>query len=258
MATKIAIHNSMGELDRGVTDNISFPIDDSLTTGVDWGKLLALKCDGTSAKWDGYDTAAEGVTFVLADNTDDNLIPVSVAYDTSKKDQYGTLATRIADALKFYPIGLYQESKGLVRTKDVFLDVYDDTNPNVGIYNAIKQTLTGTVEVGSGTKNVITGTLTTFDTEVAVGDYIAVGGYVEQVLTVDSATQITLRTDLPAAVSSSAVAYKDSMIGKPLYCSTSGNFTHIYPASGNVIVIGEILSSRKVRIYLYNLIGTYK
>lgn len=258
MATKLGVHNAMGELDRGVTDNISFPIDDALTTGVKWGKLLALKFNGTSAKWDGYDTAGEGVTFVLADNTDDSLIPVGVAYDTSKKDMYASLSTRLSEDLKFYPIGTNQENEGLVRTKDVLLDVYDDTNPNVGIYNAVRQALAGTVVIASGSLDTITGTSTSFDTEVAVGDYIYVGGYVEQVLTVDSATQITLRTDVPAAVTAGAAAYKESLIGKPLYATTSGNYTTIYPASGNVWVVGEITGSRKIRFYLYNLVGQYK
>ena len=259
MATKIGVKSSMGELDRGVTDGISFPVDDTLTSGITWGKILALKTNGLSAKWNDYlDNAGIGVTLIYADNTSDSLFPVSVAYDTSRKDMYGDLATQLADSVVFYPIGTKQENKGLVRTKDVYLDVYDDTDQDLGIYNAVKQTLTGTVEVAGGTLDTVDGTNTTFDTELVAGDYIEVEGQVEQVLTVDSAVKLTLRTDLASAVAAGKTAYKDSMLDKPLYLSTSGDFTHIYPATGNVWIVGEIVTSKMVRIYLYNLVGQYK
>lgn len=260
MAIKVGVKSSMGELDRGISDGISFPIDDTLTGGAEWGKLLALKTNGTSAKWQEYmGNGGEGVTFVLADNTDDSLLPVSVVYDTSRKDKYGSLTDQLAtDDLRAYPIGVHQENKGLVRTKDVYLDVYDDTNADAGVYNAIKQELTGTVEVAGATLNTVDGTATSFDTELVAGDYIVIGTEVAQILSVDSATQLTLVADMDALVTAGTTAYKDSMLQKPLYASTNGNFTHIIPTSGRVKVVGEIVTSKLVRIYLYGILGEYK
>lgn len=246
MAIKIGVKYSMAETDRMVTYPIAYPVDDNNTNNrIAWGKLVTLKMDGTSAKT--YGTANKP-TWILADNTYADRPAMAVIYDTSLKNQF-TNGLNVDDELFMYAKGYNHETNGLVPLQDVFLEVFDDTDPNAGVYNAVKKALAGTVTFSAGSVKVV-GTATAFTTDLSVGEYVVVGTEVIQVKSIESDTAFTVVEAFENAASGATI-YKDSMIGKPLYLSTDGDFTEIKPTTGKIQIIGEIMGSQSIRIYLY-------
>lgn len=245
MAIKKRIKAQNSEYDRGKAYTVAFPVDDAQTSGIEWTKLVTIKGDGTS---DGlYEfTSGTGPTLIPASNADETTPAMGIIYDTSLKNLYGGLD--LDDSLYYYPIDLADthENKPLHLVKNIVVECYDDTDIDTLVYNTVKTALTGTVAVNGTT---VTGTTTSFDTEVEAGDYIQVGTEVRQVSTVGSATSITVNEEFETT-STGATAYLAPDIDKPVYLSTAGDFTKLKPATGRVQIVGYIRDGKHVEIMI--------
>jgi hypothetical protein len=249
MAWKKRIRDSFSELKRGVSYPKGYDVDASLTSGIAMGKILALKSDGATKGTFGNETQP---TWILADGAADEKMPYSVAYDTSLKNIYGALnldesvvkmPRNATDTHESLPMDICRES---------IVEWFDDEDVNKLYYNTIKTTLTGTVEVGAGTLTTVEGTLTLFTTELAVGDYIVVGGEVRQVTVITNATTLTVGAAFTGAKAALSTIAKDTMIGKPVWvgtAGTAGDFVHLKPAyASDATKVGEILTGKHVLI----------
>jgi len=243
MAIKKRIKAQNAEYARGVAYTTAFPVDDSLTSGIEWTKLVTVKGDGTSAEF--YDmNSGTGSTLIAATNADETTPAMGIVYETSLKNLYGGLS--LADSLVYYPIGLANthENKPLHLVKNIMVECYDDTDNDALVYNTTKTALDGTVVVDGLT---VTGTSTTFSTDLEAGDYIQVGTEIRQVAAIGSATALTVNEEFTTA-STGATAYLASDIGKPVYLSTAGDFVKLKPATGRVQKVGYIRDGKHVEI----------
>jgi len=233
---------------RGKTDSASYPVDDSLTSGIEICQLIALKGDGTSEKF--WDTnSGSGPTLILADNTDDTKPAVGIVYDTSGHYQYDGFTT---DEQRYLlPFGTKNENKGLGLLKDVVVDV-EDNSTGGAVYQGVQQTLTGAWSVDTGvnakkiTEDTTSGAATT---ELEVGDYVKIDGEVRQVVTITDDDEILVGSDFDSDKSGETM-YQDVDLEKPIYLGTNGDFVKLKPSSGRIQVVGRIVSSNQVKIDL--------
>ena len=247
MAIIKRVKGQTSHISQGKAYTAVFPVDDGLTSGIAWGKLVTIKGDGTSALYD-YN-ANTGATLILADSTDETKPALGVALTTSTKDMYGAL--NLADSLVLYPFQKYQETQPIPLVKEVILEVYNDADMTAIVYNTLKIAATGTVS-NSSNGATVTGVGTAFTTELAVGDWVVIGTEVRQISAIGSNTSLTVSENIVNANSGVALA-RDTDIGKKIYLTTSGDFTKIKPVTGVKQVVGEILDGNHVRIELRDI-----
>lgn len=220
----------------GITYPVTFPVDDNAVTtdnkrGIEALKLFAVKGDGTSEFFYDYN-GGNGATAVLADVTNEELKAVGLVVDTSDKNMYSGLEYPDQVAKIFKPFGVDHENRTIPPLKRAILFVYDDVKgENKPVFNTDTIDLTGTVEIAGGAEDTVAGTGTDFVNELAVGDLIAVGGYVREVKTITDATTLVVSEAFPETVASGATARRITDFGRPVYLSTNGDFTKIKPVT---------------------------
>lgn len=247
MVFKKTVRKAFNELTRGVTYPVSYPVDNSYTIGIELGKLITLKFDGKTKNT--YGELEDAITWQIADGTKDTMKPMGVVYETSAKDPRGAITEESLEV--FYPVGVGVETGKLDITKEFVIEWYDDEDASKLYYNTKRVALTGTVTVDTVTDaKAVVGIGTAFTTELTVGDYIVVEDEVRQVANIVDDTTLSV-VDVFKVNHSGVFAYKDSMIGKKVYATTNGDFTHIIPVGQTEAdAIGEILSGKHVYINL--------
>ena len=250
MGFKLRIRDSFSELKRGVAYPKGYHVDNDLE-GIEMTSLLALKTDGKVKEISGEISTQP--TWVLADGADPTLQPVSVAYDSSMKDQYGGL--NLDETVIKKPKFTDMENEPMSPCKDTVVEWHDDVDAHALYYRTIKEKLTGTVEVAGGSLSTVTGTDTAFTTELKVGEYIIADGQVRQVTAIATDTELTVGEDFDGAITAGEDVYVDTMIEKNVWADTStnaGKFTEVKPTYGtDDNAVGKILTGKQVRLYLY-------
>lgn len=253
MAIVKRVKASMSEIDRGVTYVKAFPVDDNAVTvagtkGIEWGSLVAVKGDGTSAIFFDNSSTGSGATFIKADATDESKEAVAIVITTSDKSVYAGLD--LSNKLTMKPFGTDHENTTVPPVEEVVVTTYDDTKGRLTpLYNTVTTALTGTVEIAGTT--ALTGTGTAFDTELAVGDLVGVEGEIREVVTVTSATAVVV-SEAFVGTASGKTAYQWTDYGRPVYLSatTAGDFTKIKPVTSGAFKqpVGKIVSGNHVAI----------
>jgi hypothetical protein len=240
MAIVKRIMANTSEIDLGVTYAREFPIDDSFTTGMVWGQLMSVDGGGDS---DDFYSSGVGATAILADSTNETKPALGVLVTTSNKDLYAGL--NLDNALVMKPFGMDSENMTTPMVKKVRVKIYDSTAPDTDIYNTVTTALTGTVAIGGTT--ALTGTTTAFTTELAVGDLVEVEGEVREVKTITNDTAVVTSVAF-VGTATGKTANLRSDYGRPVYLTTSGDFTKVLPISGWKQEVGTIVSGSHVDI----------
>lgn len=246
MTIAYKVKTSQMDCDNG-RSNALFIDNSYAATGIGIAKFVGVKADGTS-------TAPGSVGYVvptwqIADVSDvikaDGLVFTTSprAVDTTVTDWF------TATDANFYPYG-DRETKPLSLVRKAEIVVRDSTRDY--FFNTTKKTLTGTVEVGAGTLTKIDGTLTTFTTQVRVGDYVIVNGVERQVSVVNSAVQLTVSVAFAGAIAAATAVYLGSDLFKPIYLAEAGEFKKLVPLSGAGLkqVVGYVINGNNVYVDL--------
>jgi hypothetical protein len=250
MAIVRKLQGNLTDIQKGELYAREFPVDANAVTadgkeGIEFCALFALDGNGTSSFYeDGV-----GVTAIKADATDEEKFAVGIVVGTSAKNMYGGLD--INKDYRFKPYGVDQENMTLPPVKGALVKEYDDAKGvNEPIYNTETKVLTGTVEVAVGALDTVVGTGTAFDTELAVGDLIVVGGKVREVKTITDATHVVVSEDFDGAIAAGATAKRLHDIGRPVYLANDGFWTKIKPVTVGAKrqKVGYIESGTHVRI----------
>lgn len=235
------------ETNFGVSYQIGYPVDDAENTDgkIAWGKLVAVKGNGTSVKQYGTGT---GATLIEADAST-NTPAMGVVTTTTPRNMYGGLS--FDEELYIYKLG-ERENRLFNLVKRVTLADFNDADKDSAYYVAVKTQKTGTVSVVTGTSTVnVVGTGTAFTTEFVVGDYIAIENEVRQIKTITDNTHLAVSEGF--VVDHTAVAiYRDADVGKPVWLTTDGNFTIIKPTTAGAFKqeVGYVESAHTVVIDL--------
>jgi hypothetical protein len=90
MARTKRVLNNTAETELGVTYQVGYPIDDNENADgyIAWGKLIALKSDGTSLNQYG---SATGLTLIEADSTVNGAFAQGILTTTTSRNMYGAL-----------------------------------------------------------------------------------------------------------------------------------------------------------------------
>lgn len=241
------IETIFSDIDNGGVYAKAYPVDDE-GGKVELCKLVALKGNGKSEL--GYPNRAGnvGATIVLADNTNEALLPQGIVYQTSPKDPY---AGRDIEEQRYkYPIGENRETTGLVLLEKCGIIEVDDTDARKSTRKAYAVEISGTWSVDTGVDDtLVTGTSGAATTELEVGDWVIVEDEVRQVASITDANNFVV-TKAFTKDHTSVKVIRDTDIGKPVYLTTNGDYSRIKPTTGKAIVVGKITGANRVLIDL--------
>lgn len=224
-----------------------YPVDDSITGGLELAQLFAGKPDGTSKVFDNTNNA--GSTAILADNTDETKLPVGIVYKSTAKDEYE--GRNIESSRKLYPVGVKRETGSLQPLKEQLVREKDDTAPKSATRKTKAVTLTDvwSVDTGVSDTTITADTAGSATSELVAGDWVIINGLVKQVASVTDDDNIEVTKAFASDITSKALVL-DADLQKPVYLGTGGDYQMLKPQSGVVCLVGRVVGANSVMIKL--------
>ena len=220
------------------------------STGIEVGKFLSVKADGTTLA----DTDGVTPTWQLADST--GLKPAQSLVFISSDVKRGKPVDEQIDTpdKNFYPFGK-RECEGLIVVEKSEIVVKDSTRDR--FFNTTVKPLAGTVSVAGGALTTLVGVGTAFTTALRVGDYILVNGVEKQVEAIATDTSLTVTVGFAGAVASTTASISSDLF-KPIYLSTNGGFTKLVPTTVGTLKqkVGFVINGNNFVVDLDDKQGT--